>query len=127
MVSEGAVVLPSSPSCVWCSPSVCVVVLLNGGDGVVLSPASRCPAIFTVSPLCCLVLLVLFLFLFRLCGVVFVVGCGMAVVCAVFAVCASVVCVEKGMRVMNSGCVTRCELCPTIPFLLVFAVIVLLV
>lgn len=47
-----AAVLLASPSCVWCPPSVCVVVLLNGGSGV-LSCCPLClvvPVLFIVFP-----------------------------------------------------------------------------
>lgn len=45
--------LLASPSCVWCPPSVCLVVTLNGGSGVWLCcpPLPRVvPVLFTVFP-----------------------------------------------------------------------------
>ena len=41
IVDGGVAVLPASPSCVWCPPSVCVVVLLNGGVCGVWCPRAR--------------------------------------------------------------------------------------
>lgn len=119
-----AAVLLASPSCVWCLPSVCVAVSLNGGCGVCrVVPLSRVvPVLFAVFPvfeldpaprivqslLHCILSCRTVCFLFVLlccCGVCGEWGGG---VCCLCSMRVGGVCGEGGVC---------CELCPTVLFL----------